>query len=195
MYRTGVDELMLLDTTKPKRIVVVGTSGSGKTTLAHLLNTILEIPHVELDSLHWDANWTEAPLAVFRGRIAQALDRESWVVDGNYHMVHDVTWERADTIVWLDYRFMVILRQLLRRTFGRVRSGKELWNGNRERLSATFTRDSVIVWMFRTYYRNRMRYIAAMKDPAYAHIQFVRLSSPQATRAWVDALKCEKFPV
>ena len=43
------------------RIVVLGTTGSGKTTVARALAQGLTIPHVELDALRWDPNWTEAP--------------------------------------------------------------------------------------------------------------------------------------
>jgi hypothetical protein len=56
-------------------------------------------------------------LNIFRERTAQALVGESWVVDGNYSLVHDITWERADTIVWLDYALPLILARLTRRTF------------------------------------------------------------------------------
>lgn len=56
-----------------QRIVVVGTSGAGKTTIACQIAARLGLPHVELDELHWDANWNEAPLPVFRTRVAQAL--------------------------------------------------------------------------------------------------------------------------
>ena len=43
-----------------QRLVVVGTSGSGKTTVAGQLALILGVPHIELDSLHWEPDWTEA---------------------------------------------------------------------------------------------------------------------------------------
>jgi adenylate kinase family enzyme len=70
--------------TDAKRIVVVGTSGSGKTTFARNLAQRLGYPHVELDSLHWWPNWTEAPLEVFRERVAQGVTGERWVMDSNY---------------------------------------------------------------------------------------------------------------
>ncbi len=44
-----------------QRIYVVGTTGSGKTTLARQLARRLGISHLELDALHWDANWTPTP--------------------------------------------------------------------------------------------------------------------------------------
>jgi len=100
-----------------RRIVVVGTTGSGKTTLAGELARRLEVPHVELDALHWEPGWTEAPTDLFRERVTHALSGEAWVADGNYSAVRDIVWSRADTIVWLDYSLPTMLYRLARRTF------------------------------------------------------------------------------
>ena len=43
------------------RILIAGPSGSGKTTFAARLGRILDIPHTEMDSLHWGPNWTPRP--------------------------------------------------------------------------------------------------------------------------------------
>jgi len=51
-----------------KRIVVVGASGSGKTTLAQQLALRPDAPHVELDALFWEANWTSVSPEIFRER-------------------------------------------------------------------------------------------------------------------------------
>lgn len=57
-----------------RRIVVVGNTGSGKTTLAGQLATLLGVPHVELDALHWwEPNWVPPPVEEFRARVAAAL--------------------------------------------------------------------------------------------------------------------------
>lgn len=111
-----------------RRIVVIGTTGSGKTTLAGQLSQRLAIPHVELDALHWDANWTPVSPPIFLERTAQALNGDAWVVDGNYSQVRTIIWSRADCIIWLDYSLWVIMRQLLWRTFRRILTGEELWN-------------------------------------------------------------------
>src|SRR2546422_5327539 len=87
----------------PNRIVVVGTTGSGKTTTARRIGEIIGAPHVELDALHWEADWTEADTETFRRRIVEATAGERWVVDGNYAKGRDLVWPRAEMIVWLDY--------------------------------------------------------------------------------------------
>ena len=55
-----------------RRINVVGTSAAGKTTFARALAARLDVPYVELDALHWEADWTEAPDEVMRQRVADA---------------------------------------------------------------------------------------------------------------------------
>jgi adenylate kinase family enzyme len=91
------------------RISIVGTSGSGKTTLAKNISQQLQIPHIELDALHWEPNWTEATDQVFRDPISVALKGDHWVVDGNYSQVRYLVRGSADTVVFLDYPFVTVL--------------------------------------------------------------------------------------
>src|SRR5436853_4183216 len=97
----------------PQRLVVIGTSGSGKTPLAGEIARRLALPHVELDALHWEPNWTEAPLERFRQRVEAAILGDRWVVDGNYNSkVRDLVWSRAEVLVWLDYPLSLIMMRL-----------------------------------------------------------------------------------
>lgn len=78
-----------------RKVAVVGSTGSGKTTMARALAARLGVPQVELDELHWEASWVEAPAEVFRERVTAALDGSAWVVDGNYSIVRDIVWSQA----------------------------------------------------------------------------------------------------
>lgn len=169
-----------------QRICVIGTSGSGKTTLAKQISQRLAIPHIELDALHWEPNWVEAPDHIFRERVLKAVSSESWVVDGNYSKVRDIVWVKADTIVWLDYSLLVILTRLLWRTFERSLTKQELWSGNRETLQKSFfSRDSILLWALQTYSRRRKEYPLLFAQPEYSHLQVVQLRSPKATNDWL----------
>jgi adenylate kinase family enzyme len=172
-----------------QRIAVVGTSGAGKTTTARLIAERLELRHVELDALHWDAHWTMVPLPVFRERVARALAGDAWVADGNYGKARDLVWPPAQLIVWLDYGLPVIFWRLFRRSLRRSLSHEELWNGNRERLrDQFFSRDSLFLWALQTNRRHRAEYVALLGRPEHAHLKLVRLQSPAATRVWLARL-------
>ena len=171
-----------------ERIVIVGTSGSGKTTVSARLAGLLDIPHIELDSLHWEPGWQEAEPSVLRSRVERALAGDRWVVDGNYSIVRDLIWPQADTLVWLDYRLARVMWQVTTRTARRVIGRQELWSGNRERLAAAFSRDSIILWALTTFKKNRRRYTALLESPTTAHMQKVRLRSPRQAKAWLSQL-------
>ncbi len=169
-----------------QRVHVMGVSGSGKTTFAAQLAAQLNIPHVELDALFWEADWTPAPLAVFRQRVTEALRGASWVTDGNYSKARDLVWARADTIIWLDFALPLVMARLLRRTIMRIVRQDVLWNGCRETVAKSFfSRDSILLWALQTYPRHRKQYPALLAQPEYAHLCVVHLKSPALARAWL----------
>ncbi|HEX6988301.1 MAG TPA: adenylate kinase [Bacillota bacterium] len=168
-----------------RRILVIGTSGSGKTTMAARLSHLLGCRHIELDALYWGPQWTHPPLDDFRRRVTEAIGPDRWVVDGNYSMVRDILWRRADTIVWLDFTLPVIMGRLLRRTLRRVLSREELWNGNRQELFELFTRNSILWWALTTYRRRRREYPELFRRPEYRHLRVIRLRSPRAAASWL----------
>ena len=169
-----------------QRVAVVGTTGSGKTTLARTLAGALEVPHVELDALHWGPGWSAAGREAFRENTELALAGDSWVVDGNYKKVRDIIWSRADMVVWLDYSVGTILRRLFVRTLRRSLGHEELWNGNRETFRTQFlSRESLFLWVFRTHWRYRATYAALLAAPEHAHLHAVRLQGPREAEVWL----------
>ncbi|MCB9453132.1 MAG: adenylate kinase [Anaerolineaceae bacterium] len=167
------------------RIVVVGTSGSGKTTLAGQLAALQGCPHIEMDAIHWQPNWTATPHDEFRVRLAAVLVGDSWVVDGNYGKGRSALWSQADTLVWLDYPLWLVLWRLFRRTVRRVVTQEELWSGNRENLRGVFSRDSIFLWAIQTHPRRRREYSDLPYRPEYAHLVKIRLRSPRQTNGWL----------
>ncbi len=172
-----------------QRIVVGGSTGAGKSTFTGELARRLGVPHVELDALHWDPGWTPAPREEFRRRVAAALPPDGrWVVDGNYRAVRDISWGRADTLVWLDYPLPLVFWRLARRTLWRGLARVELYNGNREKLwEHLFTRDSLFLWLLKSHGRHRRQYPEALARPEYAHLRVERFKRPSEARAWLDA--------
>jgi adenylate kinase family enzyme len=163
-----------------QRVSVVGNSGSGKSTLARELATILGGTHLELDGVYHQPGWAPLPLDEFRRVVAATVAQDRWVIDGNYSGVRSITWDRADTVVWLDLPKRTVMRQIVGRTLRRVATREELWNGNREHFGNLLRWDpeqSVISWAWHSHVKYRDRYTAAAADPANAHLTFVRLTS------------------
>ena len=177
----------MTETASLRRFVVVGPSGSGKTTLGRQIAARLELPFVELDAIHWGAGWAEPTREDFRRQVARALEGEAWVADGNYGKARDITWGRAQALVWLDYSLAVCLARLFVRTVRRVATRERLWNDNRETLRGQLAPDGLIPYTIRTYRGRRARYAALVQEPAYAHLAVFRLRSPREARRWLGA--------
>ncbi len=170
------------------RICVSGTTGSGKTTLAQRLAERLELRFVDLDEIHWGPNWT--PREAFRTELEAATNGDHWVTSGNYTSHRDLTWDRADTIVWLDYPAPIVLARLVRRTIRRVRTGEVLFGGNRETYRNTFfSRESLLVWFFKTHWSKRPRYRKEFDRLRQKGVRIVRLRRPREADAWVESLE------
>ena len=160
---------------------MVGNSGSGKSRLAAELAAALAIPHLELDGVFHQAGWQPLPRPDFRAAVAGFAAGDAWVIDGNYRAVQDLVWARADTVVWLDPSRARVMRQLGRRTLLRMVRRDELWNGNRESWTGLFRaapEKSILRWAWTQHVATRERYRQAQADPAHAHLEFVRLTTP-----------------
>lgn len=142
-----------------QRVVVFGTTGSGKSWLAERLADRTGLRVVELDSLYWGRDWQPAPIELFRHRVERELSEPGWIVVGNYGQVRDLTWRDADTLVWLDLPLPLVMWRLGQRTARRLATREDLWGtGNRESLTRTFSRQSILLWALRTHRRNRERF-------------------------------------
>jgi adenylate kinase family enzyme len=173
-----------------RRISVVGPSGSGKTTVARRVAAKLGVPHVELDALYWEPNWTQADDVTFRARVAAATSADGWVADGNYTRAQDIVLARADTLVWLDLPLGTVLGRILRRTARRLRSGEELWSGNRETWQVHLKRDSLISWTITSHRAKRRDYTERFlgPNPEYPHLNVFRFRSSAEAERWLESL-------
>jgi adenylate kinase family enzyme len=173
-----------------KNVAVMGGSCTGKTTVSGRLAAALGVPHIELDSLHHDAGWQEAPAELLQERVRAALDAapDGWVVDGNYGAkLGSLVLERADTVVLLDPPHFLTFRRSLRRTLGRTMRREELWNGNREQLRHVFTRYWIPWWVL-TNHRRHAREVP-QRVAALPNLELVHLRSPEEIESWLQSIQ------
>jgi adenylate kinase family enzyme len=171
-----------------RRLVVIGSTSAGKSTLARALACKLDADFIELDALHWEPHWTEAPDAIFRERVEAATRATAWVVAGNYHAVRDILWPRAEAVVWLDFPLRTVFWRLFVRTFRRWWTREELWNGNHENfwkhLKIWSAEDSLFHWLFKTYWRHKREYPLLFALPEHQHLVVMRLKSQRELDTW-----------
>jgi adenylate kinase family enzyme len=175
-------------------VAVVGCSGSGKTTAARALAQSLGVPYIELDAIFHQPGWTPLDDEAFQRQVRAATEAEGWVVDGNYSIVQDIVWSQADTVVWFDLPWLVVMWRVIWRTVRRAVLRTELWNGNREPISNFLSlkpEKSIIVWSATRHRIYRKRYGAAAVDPVWSSARFVRLGSRAAVRSFLQSVVSE----
>jgi len=170
-----------------KRVIIIGATGSGKTTFSRALAQKLGCAAQDLDDLHWLPGWQTRETADFQNRVAAFAAGDSWIIAGNYSKTRDILWPRADTVVWLDYPFPLVFWRLLRRSVLRIVDKKKICNGNTETLRQFLSTDSIMVWLFKSYWKRKREYTGIMAGGGqYRHIDYIRISSPRAAGAFLD---------
>ena len=167
------------------KILVIGTSGSGKTTLAEKLSKLLNIKNIELDALNWKENWTQSSIAEFRKKIEDSIkNTKGYVLHGNYNKVKDLTWGNVDTVIWLDYKRIVVMWRVLKRTLLRILTQEELWAGNKETFKNSFLeKDAIVFWAWRTYKKRKEQYSRMVEENPYKIKEFIILKRPKEAEA------------
>ena len=173
-----------------QRIVIIGTSCSGKTTLAKQLSTLLDCIHIELDELHWKPDWVERENDKFRALAAKEVEKDRWVVDGNYSVVRDIVWERATTIIWLNYAFPVVLYRAISRSCKRSATQQVLFSDNRETFRQSFfSKDSIILWVIKTHHQKKKRYTDILYNGSFSEKCIIELNNQSQADAFLKKLK------
>ncbi len=97
------------------RIVIFGCGGSGKSTLARQLGAKTGIPVVHLDQLYWRPGWKHITEQEFDALLMAELNKDCWIIDGNYNRTLPLRLEHSDTVIYLDFSRFTCLRSAIKR--------------------------------------------------------------------------------
>ena len=86
-----------------EKILVIGSPGAGKSTFARKLRDETGISLYYLDLLWHRPDRTNAAREEFDARLAQILEKDRWIIDGNYLRTLETRMRACDTVFLLDY--------------------------------------------------------------------------------------------
>lgn len=163
------------------RIMVVGTSATGKSTFARALAERKNLSYIELDDFFWQDNWQQTDKVKFQQRVLNRIQSTSagYIVDGNYSTIQALLWSELDIVIWLDFPFHINLSRSIRRAITRVVTQDRLWSNsnNTENLAQLFSKDSIVIWMMKTYWKNKKKYSHLIQKQS--QIKWIRVRTPE----------------
>lgn len=84
------------------RIIVIGCPGSGKSTFARGLCDKTGLPLYYLDMIWHKSDKTNISREEFDLRLSQIINRDKWIIDGNYNRTLDIRLEKCDAVFLFD---------------------------------------------------------------------------------------------
>lgn len=122
-----------------KKILVLGSSGAGKSTFSRRLGECWAIEVIHLDSYYWQPNWVEPPWEKWHEKLNILLQRDAWIMDGNYINSLDFRLKYADSVVFIDFNRYVCLWRCFKRFIQNKGSNRpELAHGCDEKIDWEF---------------------------------------------------------
>ena len=168
-----------------KRVIIIGCGGAGKSTLARKMGELTGIPVIHLDQLFWKPGWVERTREEFDPMIQRELEKEAWIMDGNFRRTLPQRIQRCDMVIYLDFSRMSCLLGVLKRvltTYGKVRP--DMGEGCPERMDFDFMK-----WVW-NYNQNKRESNYRLLNEA-THAETVVLKNRRSVRRFLKSLENE----
>lgn len=127
------------------KIVIVGVSGSGKSTFARKLSKKIDTLAFFMDAIMWKPGWQYVgDEETAKGIEEILLKNPEWIIEG--YIVKGAlsqVFEKADTIIYLDYSRWVSTFRYLKRCWQHRKTPRPELEGSPEKFSFKFLR---VVW-------------------------------------------------
>ena len=145
-----------------RRVLVIGSGGSGKSTVAVDLGELLNLEVKHLDKFYWSAGWVEPAPDEWLKTVTDLIERDSWIIDGNYSGTLALRLRRSDTIVFLDLPRVLCLWRIVKRYFlYREGNRPDIAEGCHENINLEF-----VSWVWNYHRRSRPKVIKLLQEHA-----------------------------
>ena len=166
-----------------KRVIIIGCGGAGKSTLARKLGDRTGIPVVHLDRLFWKPGWVERTPEEFDPIVQGELEKDAWIMDGNFNRTMPQRIARCDTVIYLDFSRVTCLLGVVKRvltTYGKVRP--DMGEGCPERVDFEFLK-----WVWNYNKNKRERNYRLLNEAT--HAERIVLKNRRSVRRFLKTLE------
>ena len=91
------------------KVIVIGSPGSGKSTFARKLRDAEKLPLYYLDMLWHKPDRTNISREEFDAQLREIIQKDRWIIDGNYLRTLEMRLRECDTVFLMDYSLEVCL--------------------------------------------------------------------------------------
>lgn len=164
-----------------KKIILIGSGGAGKSTLARQLGAALQIEVIHLDALFWKPNWTPVQREKQVEIQKELVNKEEWIIDGNYGGTIDIRLQAADTIIFLDIpRTICVYRAFKRMIQYRNKTRPDMGKDCNERLDINFLK-----WIWQ-YPKTKRPDIVKKLEGLSTEKQIIILQTPKQIQQFIE---------
>lgn len=164
-----------------KRVVIVGVSASGKSTFARKLAQKTGLPVSFVDELMWKPGWNYIGDEETARLLIEASTRDTWIIEGYIvKPARSAVFERADSIVYLDYPPRVAAWRYLMRWLKHRKDPRPELPGSPEKFSFKFLE---LVWS-----KGETASLEDFLRSLPQQEKVIRLTSPRAAARFLDSL-------
>ena len=143
-----------------RKVLVIGSGGSGKTTLARRIAARLNIELIHLDSLYWRPGWVETPKAEWLKILEEIVERDTWIMDGNYSGTLELRIRACDSVIFLDVPRRICLWRVAKRLLlNWNKTRPDMADNCRERFNPGF-----MLWIWGYRKRTRPKVLAMLRQ-------------------------------
>lgn len=98
-----------LDRENMRKVIIIGCPGAGKSTFARKLRDVTGLPLYYLDMLWHRPDQTNVSREEFEAQVKEIMQRDQWIIDGNYLHTMELRLRECDTVFLLDYPLEICL--------------------------------------------------------------------------------------
>jgi len=162
-----------------KKVVIVGVSASGKSTLARRLSEKTGLPIFLMDAIMWNPGWHYIGDEKTVQKLGGISLQDEWIIEGYISKdARTFIFDRADTIIYLDYPPIVATVRYVKRWIKHRKIPRPELEGSPEKFDCKFLK---LVWN-KGEAVSLNKFLSKIKDPT----KLIRLTSVRQTKVFLQ---------